>query len=340
MRPERFDGLLARMEGLRLVVLGDVSLDRYLEIDPAREEISIETDLPVHNVTRVRAQAGAAGTVINNLAALGIGRVDLLSFSGVDGEGFELLGALKAIPGLSLDGFHQSQTRRTLTYTKPLVIESGAPPRELNRLDMKNWTPTAPELWAKLAADLSRIGASADGIIVLEQVELPEVGVMGPPVYHALESVRRSRPQVPVLADSRRGLDGYPPLSFKWNRVEFLRAQGLDQGTERSVLESLLSKVARDAGCPVFVTLAEDGILGADSAGAVCHRPSIPVRGPIDVVGCGDAVSAALLSVLAAGGTVTESMEFAMAAASLALHQLGTTGVPSHQGLRELLVSS
>ena len=46
------------------------------------------------------------------------------------------------MPGVSLDHFVTSPERRTFTYGKPLVIEPGMPPVELNRLDSKNWTPT------------------------------------------------------------------------------------------------------------------------------------------------------------------------------------------------------
>ena len=52
---------------------GDFCLDRYLEIDPTRKEVSIETGLPVHNVANVRPQPGGAGTILNNLVALGVG---------------------------------------------------------------------------------------------------------------------------------------------------------------------------------------------------------------------------------------------------------------------------
>ena len=38
---------------MRVAVVGDFCLDRYLEIDPTKQETSIETALPVHNVVNV-----------------------------------------------------------------------------------------------------------------------------------------------------------------------------------------------------------------------------------------------------------------------------------------------
>jgi len=70
MTIHRFRTLAAAHTKLRIAVVGDFCLDRYLEIDPDRAETSIETGLPVHNVIRVRAQPGGAGTILNNLVAL------------------------------------------------------------------------------------------------------------------------------------------------------------------------------------------------------------------------------------------------------------------------------
>ena len=81
MNADRFSALTDRYGKLRIAVVGDFFLDRYLEIDPAREETSIETGLPVHNVARIRALPGAAGTIVNNLVALGIGVLYQLFFA-------------------------------------------------------------------------------------------------------------------------------------------------------------------------------------------------------------------------------------------------------------------
>ena len=102
MNQVRFKQIISRYPSLCLAVVGDFCLDRYFDIDPAREEISIETNLPVLNITGVRCQPGGAGTILNNLAALGIGEVRPVGFCGDDGEGWELRRALSALPGVNL----------------------------------------------------------------------------------------------------------------------------------------------------------------------------------------------------------------------------------------------
>ena len=91
MNSTQFHQITGCYRRLSIAVLGDFCLDRYLEIDPALAETSLETGLSVFNVVRVRAQPGGAGTVLNNLAALGIGRIIPVGFAGDDGEGFELI---------------------------------------------------------------------------------------------------------------------------------------------------------------------------------------------------------------------------------------------------------
>jgi bifunctional ADP-heptose synthase (sugar kinase/adenylyltransferase) len=90
-------------------------------------------------------------------------------------------------------------------------------------------------------------------------------------------------------------------------------------------VEALASRNRRAA----FVTLAERGIVGALPEAPSIHVPSRPIRGPIDIVGAGDSVTANLTMAMAAGLPLRDSMELAMAAASHVIHQLGTTGTAS-----------
>src|SRR5712691_5171648 len=82
--------ILATIPQRTIGVLGDLFLDRYLDLDATLTEPSIETGLDAYQVTRVRSYPGAAGTVINNLAALGVGTIVPIAVIGDDGEGYEL----------------------------------------------------------------------------------------------------------------------------------------------------------------------------------------------------------------------------------------------------------
>src|SRR3954465_5487024 len=157
MTPERFAEITGRYASLRMAVLGDYCLDRYLEIDPSKQEVSIETGRPGHHVVRGRAQAGGAGTVVNNLSALGVGEIHVIGFCGEDGEGYELRRALQATRGVQLGGFLTSPQVRTFTYCKPILITPGEPPRELNRLDSRNWSATSEAVQQSLVESVEAL---------------------------------------------------------------------------------------------------------------------------------------------------------------------------------------
>src|SRR5437764_7888208 len=109
---------------LRIAVLGDLFLDRYLDLDAHLTEPSIETGLDAYQVVRVRSYPGAAGTVINNLAALGVKRIVPIAVLGDDGEGYELRQALAALGVVVPDHVFGRPDRRTPTYTKPMLPEA------------------------------------------------------------------------------------------------------------------------------------------------------------------------------------------------------------------------
>src|SRR5580698_8226089 len=97
---ELIERILSTIPQRTIGVLGDLFLDRYLDIDAALNEASVETGLTAYQVTRVRSYPGAAGTVINNLAALGVGRLLPIAYVGDDGEGYELGKVLPKIQGV------------------------------------------------------------------------------------------------------------------------------------------------------------------------------------------------------------------------------------------------
>jgi bifunctional ADP-heptose synthase (sugar kinase/adenylyltransferase) len=310
---ERFQEITGKYPSLRIAVVGDYSCDRYLEIDPTREETSIETGLPVHNITNVRAQPGAAGTVLANLSALGVGELWR------DGEGYELQRALEQLPGVKMNYFFESKTQRTFTYCKPLMMEPGQPPRELSRLDSKNWHHTPKTLQKKLADGVRALAGKVDAFVILDQVDEPETGVV---TQNLLATIDEIKTQTLVIGDSRRGLKNWPHVIYKMNADELAR---FTDGEPKTAAVELAQKT----GKPVFVSVAENGIHCANPNGETTHSPALPVRGAIDIVGAGDAVTANLAAALATDAELPEALELANRAASIVIHKLGTTGTAS-----------
>ena len=102
-------------------------------------------------------------------------------------------------------------------------------------------------------------------------------------------------------------------------------------------VKTAASEMAQTNGRTVFVSLSERGILGAEPKKNPEHVPALPLRGPIDIVGAGDSVTANLATALAAGATVKEALELASVASSHVIHQLGTTGAASVADIQALM---
>ncbi|HIE50312.1 MAG TPA: hypothetical protein EYP85_01015 [Armatimonadetes bacterium] len=115
MKEQRLQEILARFDGVTVLVVGDFFLDKYLVIDRALSEVSLETGLEAYQVVEVRCSPGAAGTVTSNLRALEV-QVVALGVIGDDGEGYELKRGLRE-RGVWLDYLLERPDRFTPTYT-------------------------------------------------------------------------------------------------------------------------------------------------------------------------------------------------------------------------------
>ena len=187
--------ILSALPGRTIGVFGDLFLDRYLDIDATLTEPSIETGLEAYQVVRVRCFAGAAGTVINNLSALGVGRIVPISVLGDDGEGYELRQALRRLAGVDASLVISTGRRRTPAYTKPMLEKPGEAARELNRLDIKNRQPLPLELETQLLESLDQVWPGLDALVVLDQVSETDCGVITSKVRQRLADLVRPGPR-------------------------------------------------------------------------------------------------------------------------------------------------
>jgi rfaE bifunctional protein kinase chain/domain len=328
---ERLEEILKRIPQLTIGVLGDLFLDRYLDLEASLTEPSLETGLDAYQVFRVRSFPGAAGTVINNLVALGVGQVLPIAVIGDDGEGYELRQALQAQRVVDTEGVFAWPERRTPTYTKPMLHQPGQPARELNRLDIKNRRPLPPAAQERVLQLLDAIWPKVDALLVLDQVRELDCGVVTARVRDRLRELGDASPEKIILADSREGIDLFHSVWLKPNRTECERAAG---GSS----ESCVGALARRVGRPVFCTEGERGMTIADPRRQPLEEvrvPAYPVQGPIDVVGAGDSTSAALGCALAAGASLTEAAALGNLVASITIQQLGTTGTASPGQIRQ-----
>jgi bifunctional ADP-heptose synthase (sugar kinase/adenylyltransferase) len=325
----RLQELISRFAACRVAVLGDYFLDKYLDVEPGLAEVSIETGRTAHQVRAIRCAPGAAGTVVNNLAALQAGTIHALGFTGDDGEGYELRRGLSAL-GCQTDGLLTVPERFTPTYLKPRDGRNAALSGEHDRYDTKNRDVTPPDVQEQVLERLERLVPDVDAVVVLDQVEEADCGIVTGTVRDGVARLAARSPRTIFWADSRRRIGSFRNVTIKVNADEAVReadAGGTAADGEAGIRHAI-ARLAGRTGRPVFVTAGDRGIWVGDGRGAV-HVPAVRAPAPIDPTGAGDSATAGAVLALCAGATTVEAALVANLVASVTIQQLATTGTAS-----------
>jgi bifunctional ADP-heptose synthase (sugar kinase/adenylyltransferase) len=182
--------------------------------------------------------------------------------------------------------------------------------------------------------NLKIVFAETDGLIVLDQIDEDDWGVVGEAVRDALLDLVRGDPDKLVFIDSRSQISQFQCGHLKGNQDEFTRGlQRLSAASEVDPKDAVRTLAAR-TGRVAFCTMGEQGVLAAFPDGDIEMVPGIVVDGPVDIVGAGDAVTSATVPALLGGATPVEAATLGNLAASITIRQLGTTGTASPDQLR------
>lgn len=337
MTRDRLSELLRGFEKATIGIIGDFFLDKYLIIDPALAELSLETGLEAFQIVEKRPSPGAAGTVCSNLAALRVGRLLAIGAVGDDGDGYELRQGLSE-RGIDHTHLLSLKERYTPTYTKPMVIDADHPggEREINRMDVKWRRPTTPEIERAVLAELDACLDQLDAVIIADQVQERNQGVITDAVRQGLAERAAARPGTVFFADSRTHIGEFRQAIIKPNSHEAAAAVGLESTEDLDDLARGARSLMERSGRPVFVTAGERGIVVVDEGG-MTHVPGVPVTGPIDIVGAGDSTTAGIVSALCAGASLTEAALVGNLVASITIQQLGTTGTATPEQVLDRL---
>lgn len=334
----RLKQLLDAFPAARIAVVGDYFLDKYLVVDPALTEISLETELEAFQVVGKRLSPGAAGTVTSNLRALGVGTIHAVGVIGDDGEGYELLQGL-AQRGVDSAHLIQSADIFTPTYTKPMRMQPDGKETEMNRIDIKNRARLSPALEQAVIEHLRALMPSLDAVVIADQVQEEDFGVITGAVRSELARLAGEYPHVAFLADSRLRIARFENIAIKPNKHEAVAAVMPEFAGEITPDVALEAgrKLFALTGKPVYLTMSEDG-LAVFTAEGIARVPVVTVEGEIDIVGAGDSCTSGIISALCAGATAAEAALVGNIVASITVQQLGTTGTASPAQVYERFV--
>jgi D-beta-D-heptose 7-phosphate kinase/D-beta-D-heptose 1-phosphate adenosyltransferase len=314
---------LAQFAARRLLVLGDVMLDRYVLGDVQR--ISSEAPIPILRAHARRRVLGGAGNVARNAAALGASAV-LVGVAGDDAAGDEIAGILADDPGIA-DRIIRVPGRITTVKTR---FMSGA--HQLLRLDEEVAAPVPPDVERALLAAFEAALAETDIVVLSDYAK----GVLTDGVLAGAIAAARAAGR-PVVVDPKRprfaayaGADVLTP-----NAAELARATGLETAEDARAAAAAAAAIETAGAAAILVKRSEKGLTLLRRGGQPMHIPT-RAREVADVSGAGDTLVAAFALALAAGATMAEAAALGNAAAGIVVGKPGTATVGYAELLAEL----
>ena len=309
--------LVRRFGDARVLVLGDVMLDRYVSGSASR--LSPEAPIPVLRPTARRATVGGAANVALNVATLG-GQVALVGVIGDDAEGAELAQLLESsgiVPHLVT-----AAGRPTTAKTRFMV---GA--HQLLRLDEETAAAIDESIAERVVQRFSYALGTANVVVLSDYAK----GVLSDSVLRAVLAQCQSSDCM-VIADpkrmdfaSYRGATVLSPNEYEVRQATRIEADD-DSEADRAGRRAL-----DDTGCAaVLVTRSARGLTLVRRDELPLHLPT-RAREVADVSGAGDTLVAALAVALGAGAALPEAAMLANITAGIAVGKPGTATVSRNE---------
>ena len=317
----RIERILERSEQARVLVVGDVMLDRYVSGSVTR--ISPESPVPVVQVEKEWAGVGGAANVAANIVALGA-QCDVVGCVGSDDAGHELRERLGGL-GVGIEGLVEAAERPTTVKTRVLAGH-----QQVVRIDREDSDDVSPDT-ARLLRKEIRKGLAVCASIVLEDYDK---GVLVPEIIQeVLDGAKAKR--VPAIVDpKRRRFFGYGSATvFKPNVKELEDALGETVRPEDADwMEGARSRLDCEH---LLLTLGRRGMVLCSAGEGTTLFPASD-RAVFDVSGAGDTVTAVVSLALALSASMSEAAVLANHAAAVQVSKPGVATVTKAE-LREQL---
>jgi D-beta-D-heptose 7-phosphate kinase / D-beta-D-heptose 1-phosphate adenosyltransferase len=298
----------------RILVLGDIALDRYVYGDVAR--ISPEAPVPVLRVRSTRTSPGCAANVAANVASLG-GSVTMVGVVGGDSEAAQLSASVQQFGTPVQLMLVTDKSRPTIVKTR--FVASG---QQVVRADYEDTRPIAAPIEDQLLATYSAALERCQIVIVSDYNK----GLLTDRVLsHVIAQAKAAKK--PVLVDPKRTqLAHYRGATIlKPNRSELRAATGMACETDEEA-QLAAAEVIAATGAMILLTRSEQG-MSLFQAGAEPVHQRTDAREVFDVSGAGDTVAAVVGLAMAGGLDMIEAMRLANAAAGVVVAKRDTATV-------------
>jgi D-beta-D-heptose 7-phosphate kinase / D-beta-D-heptose 1-phosphate adenosyltransferase len=306
--------LLNKFHGARILVLGDVMLDRF--VYGAVERISPEAPIPVVSIERTLDMPGGAANVARNVSALGA-QCTLLGVVGADAAADQLRSQLALSPSI--------QTHLISDPARPtsLKIRYVADGQQVMRADWERKDIVCDEVADRLLAQVASAMVEADVVVLSDYAK----GVLSDAVVR--ETIRIARQAAkPVVVDPKsKNLSRYAGATVLTpNRLELQGACGIECLSDEQVTQGAEMVLHQGICSAMVVTRGKEGMSVIGTDGSVAHLPT-EARQVYDVSGAGDTVVATLALGMASGGGIVDCVALANIAAGIVVAKRGTATV-------------
>jgi rfaE bifunctional protein kinase chain/domain len=302
----------SQIKQLRVLIVGDVCLDRWCSYDPALREPSAETGIPRIAVTQVECTPGAAGTVATNLRSLGAKQVSVLGIVGADGHGHELERALTAL-NIESGLLVRDDRLPTFTYTKLINQATGI--EDQPRVDFVFSGQIPEDVDTAIAGRLRDCAQGFDVICVSDQAETERGGVVTAKVRSALEEIASGGKL--IFVDSRKRIELFRRCVLKANEAEAREA------FERAQCETL-SALREQAGAPLLFVTYGGKMVRIASANGERRVETRRIPNPVDICGAGDSFTSGASCALALNADPETAARMGHLVASVTIMKKGT----------------
>lgn len=309
---------IGRFKGRRILVIGDIILDRYIWGKVSR--ISPEAPVPVVDVQGDSFMLGGAANVANNIISLG-GKATVFGIVGRDREA-DMLKVLLRDTGIESVLIEDARS----TSVKTRVI---AHSQQVVRFDTEKRHPLAGRALSRLIEKANGLIAAHDAIIVSDYKKgVVSAALMKNIIRHAKGKFIAVDPKVGHF-HLYKGVSLITP-----NLAEAAQGSEVAITDEKTLLAAGRRLIERLGIGAVLITRGEEGMSLFDGRG-VKHIPTIS-RKVFDVTGAGDTVISAFCLAHLAGASLRQAAALANHAAGIVVGQVGTA-TASPEDLRKSL---
>lgn len=311
MSDEALLNVVGSFERARVLVLGDVMLDRF--VYGQVERTSPEAPVPVMALGRTTQMPGGAANVARNAVALGA-RVELIGVVGADDSAAELTRQLAGLPSLRAELI--PDPGRPSTVKTRYVADR----QQILRTDIED----ARALDDAVAAAL--LGAFRDALARADVVVLSDYnkGVLSSAVTGQAIAAARAAGK-PVLVDPKsRSFEKYRGASVLTpNKQELQGAAGHECASDEQVIAAARGILSQGICSTVVATRGKEGMTIVQADGAAQHIRTVATE-VFDVTGAGDTAMAAMAVSLASGADIGSAARLANVAAGIVVGKYGT----------------